>query len=142
MLRSVLSVLFGVLGGALIVFATERISHVIYPIPAGFDPMSATAIAGLPFGAKAAVIIAWFAGAFGGGVIASLVSKRWAPAACVVAATMLLFAATNFSAFPHPLWMMIASAAATAAGGYLAVRATSARFGRPPTATVAKKSLI
>lgn len=132
MLRSVLSVLFGVLTGAAIVFAVERISHGLFPIPAGFDPTKPEAIAGLPFGAKASVVFAWFFGAFGGGVVAALIARRWAPAAWIVAATMLLFAMTNFSAFAHPLWMMIASAPAAALGGYLAVKITGARYGRPP----------
>lgn len=141
MLRSVLAVLFGVIGGAALVFVAELVSHALFPVPAGFDPTDAAAIAGLPFGAKAAVVAAWFAGAFGGGVIASVISKRWAPAVWVVAATILLFAGTNFSAFPHPLWMMMASMPATAFGGWLAIRLTGARYGRPPTPPL-KKSLI
>ena len=132
MLRSVLSVLFGVLAGAAIVFLVERLSHGLFPIPAGFDPTMREAIASLSFGTKASVVIGWFMAAFGGGVIASLIAKRWAPASWVVAATVLLFAITNFSAFPHPMWMMLASAPAAALGGYLAVRTTGARYGRPP----------
>ncbi len=142
MLRSVLAVLFGVLGGAAIVFVVEAVSHGIYPIPEGFDPTKAADIAALPFGAKFAVVLAWFAGAFGGGVIASLISKRWAPAAWVVAATILLFAGTNFSAFPHPLWMMVASLPATALGGWLAVLLTRAKYGRPAAPPPEKKRLI
>jgi hypothetical protein len=140
MLRSVLSALFGVIAGAALVFVVERISHGVFPVPPGFDPTKAEAIAALPFGAKALVIFAWFAGALGGGVVASVISGRWAPAVWVVAATILLFAMTNFSAFPHPLWMMIASAPAAGLGGYLAVRLTGARYGRPPAAE--KKSLL
>lgn len=139
MLRSVLSVLFGVIAGAALVFVVERISHGQFPVPAGFDPTRPEAIASLPFGAKASVVIAWFAGAFGGGLVASLIAKRWAPAAWVVAATMLLFAITNFTAFPHPLWMMVASIPAAGIGGYLAVRITGARYGRPP---IAEKKLF
>jgi hypothetical protein len=134
MLRSILAVLFGVIAGAFLVFLSERVSHMLFPIAAGFDPTKPGAIAALPFGAKAAVVIAWFAGAFGGGGLASLIARRWAPAVWVVAATILLFAMTNFSAFPHPLWMVIASAPAAGLGGYLAVRLTGARYGRPPVA--------
>lgn len=141
MLRSILAVLFGVLGGAAVVFVAELVSNGIYPTPEDFDPTKAEDIAALPFGAKAAVVLAWFAGAFSGGVIAALASMRWAPAAWVVAATILLFAGTNFSAFPHPLWMMIASVPATALGGWLAVSLTRARYGRPPAAAQ-KQSLL
>lgn len=141
MLRSILSALFGVLAGAVIVFVVERVSHAVFPVPAGFDPLKAGAIGALPFATKASVVFAWFAGAFGGGVTASLIARRWAPAAWVVAATILLFAATNFSAFPHPLWMMIASLPAAAFGGWLAVRITGARYGRPLVADK-KKSIL
>lgn len=134
MLRSVLSVLFGVLAGAAFVFVIERISLGLFPVPAGFDPTRPEAIAALPFGAKASVVFAWFAGAFGGGLVASLIARRWAPAVWVVAATMLLFAMTNFTAFPHPLWMIAASVPAAGLGGYFAVRLTGARYGRPPVA--------
>ncbi len=140
MLRSILSVLFGVIAGAVIVFVVERMSHAVFPVPAGFDPSKAGAIDALPFATKASVVFAWFAGAFGGGVTASLIAQRWAPAVWVVAATILLFAVTNFTAFPHPLWMMIASVPAAALGGWLAVRATGARYGAPRAA--AKKKPI
>lgn len=140
MLRSILAVLFGVIAGAFLVFLSERVSHMLFPIPAGFDPTKPGAIAALPFGAKAAVVIAWFAGAFGGGAVASLIARRWAPAVWIVAATILLFAMTNFSAFPHPLWMVIASAPAAGLGGYFAVRLTGARCGRPPVTE--KKSFL
>lgn len=140
MLRNVLSVLFGVIAGAALVFAFEAVSHALFPIPAGFDPVKPGAIAALPFVVKISVVAAWFAGALGGGLVASFVSRRWAPTVWVVAATMLLFAFTNFNAFPHPLWMMAASVPAAALGGYLAVRLTGARYGRPPVET--KKSLI
>lgn len=132
MLRSVLSVLFGVIAGAALVFVVERISLTVNPVPAGFNPAEAGAIASLPFSAKAFVVFVWFAGALGGGAVASLVSKRWAPSAWVVAATMLLFAMTNFSAFPHPLWMVLASAPAAGLGGYLSVKLTGAKYGPPP----------
>lgn len=133
MLRSVVGVLVGVIMGALIVLVVEAASHQLFPAPTGFNPKDAGAVASLPFATKFSVLVAWCAGAFGGGVAASLIAKRWAPTAWVVAATILLFAASNFSAFPHPLWMMLGAAPATLLGGRLAIAATRATYGRPPS---------
>jgi hypothetical protein len=132
MVRSIIGVLVGVIVGAFIVLAIEAIAHQVFPPPAGFDPNNAGAVAALPLGAKLSVLFAWFGGAFGGGVAALLIARRWAPVGWVVAVTILLFAATNFSAFPHPLWMIIASIPAVLAGGQLANIVTRANYGRPP----------
>jgi hypothetical protein len=140
MVRSISAVLVGVIAGVVVIFVAGRLTVGFYPVPEGFDPSRAADIAARPLGSKLAVVFAWFAGAFGGGLGALLVSKRWAPAAWVVAATILLFAGANFSAFPHPLWMMLASLPATAFGGWLAVRLMRARYGAPPGA--AEKGLL
>jgi hypothetical protein len=132
MLRSITAVLVGVVLGALLVFMVQPIGHAFFPAPKGFDPTSLEAVKALPFGAKFMVLVSWFVGAFGGGVAASLISRRWAPAVWVVALTILLFAATNFSAFPHPAWMMAGSIPATVLGGWLAILVTGGKYGLPP----------
>jgi hypothetical protein len=134
MMRSIIGVLVGVIAGALLVLVVEAMSHRMFPAPAGFNPKDAGAVASLPFATKFSVLVAWCVGAFGGGVAASLIARRWAPAAWVAAATIFLFAASNFSAFPHPLWMMLGAAPATLLGGWLAIVATKAQYGRPPSA--------
>jgi hypothetical protein len=131
MLRSITAVLVGVVLGAIFVFIAQFLGHQLFPAPAGFDATNPDALKALPFATKFSVLVSWFAGAFGGGVLASFISRRWAPAVWVVALTILLFAATNFSAFPHPLWMMVGSIPATALGGFFAIRVTGARYGRP-----------
>ncbi len=132
MLRSITSVLVGVVLGAMMVFVVQLFAHQFFPAPDGFDATNPDAIKALPFATKFSVLVSWWAGAFAGGVAASLIARRWAPAAWVVAGTILLFAATNFSAFPHPLWMMIGSIPATVLGGFLAIIVTGARYGKPP----------
>lgn len=132
MLRSITSVLVGVVAGALLVFVVQLLAHQFFPAPAGFDATNPDAVRSLPFATKFSVLVSWWAGAFGGGLLASLIARRWAPAVWVVALTILLFAATNFSAFPHPLWMMIGAIPSTALGGWLAIKATGASYGRPP----------
>lgn len=131
MLRSVISVVAGVIIAAILILVVEMVGHAIYPPPPGLDITDPQAIAKVPLAAKVAVVIAWFIGTFGGGVAASLISKRWAPAAWVVAVTILLLAGVTMMQFPHPFWMMIGALAATGGGGFLAVRLTKARYGMP-----------
>jgi hypothetical protein len=140
MARSAFAVLLGVVIGATLVFIVERMGHAFFPAPPGFDPASATAVADLPLAAKLSVLAAWFAGALGGGAVAALIAKRWAPAAWVVAMTILLLAGTSLAAIAHPLWMAISAIPATVLGGWLAVALTHARYGRPPE--TGKKPLI
>lgn len=141
MIRSVLAVLIGVTAGAVIVFVVERAGHAFFPPPVNFDPASPAAVAALPLGAKLGVLAAWFAGAFGGGAAASLAARRWAPAAWVVAMTILLLAGTSLAAIAHPLWMAIGAVVATVLGGWLSIKATGARYGAPPAAAQ-RKGLI
>lgn len=140
MIRSAFAVLLGVVIGAVLVFIVERMGHAFFPAPPDFDPSSAAAVAALPLAAKLSVLAAWFAGAFGGGALAALIARRWAPAAWVVAMTILLLAGTSLAAIEHPLWMAIGAIPATLLGGWLAVRVTASRYGRPPAPP--KKTLI
>lgn len=135
MLRSVLSVVIGVIVGAVLILLVELIGHWLFPPPFGLDPTKPGALGSVPMQAKVAVLIAWFVGAFGGGVAASLIAKRWAPAAWVVAATILLLAGASMMQFAHPIWMMASAVLATGLGGYIAVKATSGYYGRPATHT-------
>lgn len=140
MARSIFAVLIGVVAGAMIVFIVERVGHVLFPAPAGFDPSVASAVAALPLAAKLSVLAAWFAGALGGGALAALIARRWAPAAWVVAMTILLLAGTSLAAIAHPLWMAIGAVGASLLGGWLAVKLTASRYG--PPAAPKKRSLI
>ena len=144
MLRNILAVTAGVVAGAALVFAVERAGHAMFPAPAidfSDAEQARRAIAALPLATKASVVAAWFVGAFGGGVVGSLLSKRWAPVAWVVAATIFLLAASSLMAIPHPWWMSAGAAMAAALGGFLAVRVTRARYGAPappPSDPIAK----
>lgn len=131
MLRSVLSVVIGVIVASIIVLIVEMVGHSVTPSPVVLDPKDPTAMALVPLPAKVAVVLAWFAGALGGGIVASLIARRWAPAAWVVAATILLLAGVTMTQFPHPIWMIFGAVLATGLGGWLAVKATKAYYGRP-----------
>jgi hypothetical protein len=131
MLRSVLSVVVGVLIGSLLILGVEMLGHAVFPPAAGLDPANPESLKAVPAGAMLTVIAAWFAGAFGGGVSASLIAKRWAPAAWVVAATILLLAGATMAGLPHPTWMIAGAIVSTGLGGYLAVKLTHGYYGQP-----------
>ena len=131
MLRSVLSVVVGVIVASVLILIVELVGHSMFPPPAGLDPNDPAFIANIPVSAKIAVVIAWFVGALGGGVVASVIAKRWAPSAWVVAGTVLLLAGVTMLQFPHPLWMMLGAVASTGIGGFLAIRITKGYYGRP-----------
>ncbi|HNS86404.1 MAG TPA: hypothetical protein PKH09_05835 [Parvularculaceae bacterium] len=131
MVRSVLSVVIGVIAASALVLIVELVGHSMFPPPTDLDPGDPASIAKVPFSAKFAVVIAWFVGAFGGGAVASLIAKRWAPAAWVVAGTILLLAGVTMLQFPHPYWMMIGAVVATGLGGFLSTKLTKAYYGRP-----------
>lgn len=146
MLRSILAVVAGVLVAAALVFAAEAAGHRLYPTPAigavdcgskaayAEKASAAVCVAATPAGAKLAVVAGWLLGAFGGGVAAALIGRKWAPLPLLVAATILLLCIVNFFAFPHPLWMIALAVLAAPLGGFGAVAATGARFGPPPPA--------
>ncbi len=133
MLRSVLSVVIGVLLGSVLILVVEILGHAMFPPPPGLDPENPESLRATPAGAMLTVITAWFAGAFGGGVAASLIAKRWAPAAWVVAATILLLAGATMAELPHPLWMIAGAIVSTGLGGYLSVKLTHGYYGQPAT---------
>lgn len=138
MLRSVLAVVAGVVVGSVLVFAVETVGHLLWPsriaIDAADPEQMRRLVAATPLGAKIAVVLSWFAGALGGGVLAVLLARRWAPVAWIVAATIFCLAAANFVAVPHPLWMQAGAVVASLAAGFLAVRMTRAQYVPPPPA--------
>jgi hypothetical protein len=135
MVRSVLGVIAGVLAGVVAVILTEAIGHSLFPPPPGLDFKDREALVAamdkIPVGAKIAVIVAWFLGVFAGAATTSLIGRRWAPLAWLVAAILFAFACQTMLMIPHPLWMWVASVVAAIAGAYLAVKLTDASWTRP-----------
>ncbi len=131
MLRSVIAVTVGVLLGVCIVIFASFIVVQMVPVPANIDPNSRDVMKLLPIANQLGVVFIWFIGTFSGSIAASIIGVRWAPAAVVVAATMAIFAISNLVSFPAPAWMALATIGAIAGGGFLAIRATNASFGRP-----------
>ncbi len=122
--RIILGTLAGIVAAGLTVFAIESLGHLIFP-PPGIDLANpaalATIIDQLPVGALVAVMIAWMAGAFGGGAVAAKISRvPWT--AWIVGAFMLAGGAWSMYVIPHPTWMQLALLPATLVPAWLAAQ--------------------
>lgn len=135
MLRSIIAVTAGVLLGVTIfIFGAFFVAQMIPPAE-GVAPDQIKGLKSLPPSAQLAVTGAWFVSTFLGAMAASFAARRWAPVSWIVAATMGLFAVTNFASDPAPFWMQASSIIAIAVAGWLAIKVTSAGYGAPPAAS-------
>lgn len=121
--RLILGIAAGVVVAFVTVFGIDLVGHQIYPLPSDLnvrDPEAVGAfIQTMPPGALALVAVAWLAGAFGGGVVAALISRRsWTvwPVAGLVAAGGIV----NVLMIPHPVLLQIGAVAAPLLGGFAA----------------------
>jgi hypothetical protein len=149
MMKSVIAVVLGVVCAALIVFGAEAAGHMLFPSPdigiACAEPetskskdSASACMAALPAAAKLAVVAGWFLGSLGGAIVSLLIGGRWAPLAWITAGTILLLTLVNFSAFPHPAWMLAAGVAAPILGGFCAIALAKARYARAVAAPTPK----
>lgn len=110
MVRIILGLICGAVAAVILVFALETLGHLIFPPPEGLDlkdpEVQKTLMEQIPLGAKIAVLIAWFAGAFGGGIAAARITKK-AWAAWAIGSFMLLMSGITLTMFPHPAWMIV-----------------------------------
>jgi hypothetical protein len=99
------------------IMIVEFIGNQLFPPPRGYD-MSAGSALSLPVENLIWPVIGWFLGALAGSWLAIGISGErwtgWAIAALVLAATIF-----TFTLVTHPLWMMIAGAAAPILGGWI-----------------------
>ncbi|MEO7794017.1 MAG: hypothetical protein ABIV06_04530 [Thermoanaerobaculia bacterium] len=112
MIRSILSVIVGILAGVVTIFLLEMAGHRFYPPPAGLDPGNVeafkAAVAAAPVGMLLSVILAWAGGAFiGGGVAALLSERRRALHSLAVGGIQTLLAVAQLQMIPHPLWFTV-----------------------------------
>ncbi len=83
---------------------------------------------------QAVLAVGWFVGAFVAGVLALLLGRRWAPLGVLAAATVLFAAVITQITFAMSWILWPASLAATAAGGFLAVKLMKASRAYPAPA--------
>ena len=109
-MRSLLGVIAGVVVMWLVVAGIEFASHLVYPPPAGLDPMQPAdlekILAASPAAALAMVVAAWTLGAFAGGWVAARIAHHPRIAAVLVALGVMAGVAGMIAMMPHhPAWM-------------------------------------
>ena len=111
-MRNILSVIGGVITGAVIVALVEWVGHRMYAPPAGMDLSDPDAIRAMmkeiPRGALVMVLVAWALGAFAGGWVAAHFAKTLPlRAALTVGGVLLLLGVMTMVSLPHPLWFWV-----------------------------------
>lgn len=110
--RTVLGVLAGLATMFVVIMLVELLGAQVFPPPDGVDmrdpQVLASAMAQMPLGALAMVVVAWVLGAFAGGWVAARVSVAHPrAAAAIVALAVVAGVVLMVLSFPHPLWMTV-----------------------------------
>jgi hypothetical protein len=133
MFRRILSVIAGVLTGAIIVFIGDSTTHRLHEPPAGIENMGRAALGefvmSIPTYVMVIMLIFWLLSAFLGAMITALISRpNWRGPALITGSILLAASLSNMAFIPHPTWMLISAIAgylpAAWFGGYL-VRGTN-----------------
>lgn len=129
MIRALLALLAGLMTGVAVIASLEKLSHLIWPVPAAGvdmrDPQQLAALMqSLPLGALVSVVLAWCAGSAGGAWIgARLAGAPHARAIGLgVGGVIWLATAANLLAISHPAWMVAAGLVGVPLAAWLAVR--------------------
>lgn len=133
MARIIGGIVAGIVSAFAAIWLIELVGHSIYPVRSdvnyGNVEEMASLIRGMPLGAQAFVVAAWFGGALIGGVVANLIAdRRWPawPVAALVAAASIL----NILMIPHPDWMQVGAVVAPVLGGLIATHLARGRAAR------------
>lgn len=126
-LKSIGAIVAGLIVAVLVVMASEFVISMIYPPPAGVDLANreamTAAIAKLPAGIFAGVLIGWAAATVSGGWLAGkLAGRAQAIHGLIVGMLMLIAGVANMLMFPHPVWMWVSGILILLVGGYLGGR--------------------
>ena len=110
--RTVLGVVAGLATMFVVIMLVELLGAQLFPPPEGIDMRDpeglASAMAQMPLGALALVVVAWVLGAFARGWVAPKVSAAHPRAAAVtVALAVVAGVVMMVLSFPHPLWMTV-----------------------------------
>ena len=113
MIKQIISVVVGVIGGMAAMMVINYISGLMYPIPQALDTTNAEAMGAyidqLPIMAKVIVLISWMVSAFVAGLVAALIAPegKGRTMAIYAGAALMLGGVVNAFSIPHPTWMLI-----------------------------------
>jgi len=130
--RGILAAILGFVNFVVVVMIGEHVSHLIFPLPAGFDHHDPEAVKALPMGALVALLVVWGSAAFAGAWVAA----RLAPAGKLafglsIGFVGLLAAVAIMLMIPHPTWMWVAAVVDFLPAAYLGARLAT-RSATPP----------
>lgn len=114
MLRRIIAVLCGLIVATIDIFFIQYISHILYPLPEGFDFENIEAakafISNMPIGAFLFILLAYASGSFIGGFVSALIVKeKKIPTALIMATILFILGLMNLIMIPHPVWFAIAT---------------------------------
>jgi len=115
-MRSILTVLSGLVSGGLTVYLLQWLGHRIVPPPEGLKLEDIEAIKAYVLTAPPAVFLlllaAWAGGAFVGGMVASFIARTHRLRhSLAVGAIQAVLAAMQLAMVPHPAWVAISGVA-------------------------------
>lgn len=130
MIRKIAAVVFGAILAIVLIILVEGFSHVVYPPPADLDITDKEALRtymhAAPVGALLMVCAAWMAGVFGGGLLATWISRDSALVNCaIIGGLVLVGTVLNLLSIPHPAWFAIVSVLAVIATTFATSRLAS-----------------
>lgn len=131
MLRDLLAGVAGIASAIAIVFLSEKLSYMMYPMPASVDPGDTESlrayIATLPLGAFLMLMGGWAVATFVGAVVADRIgtAKAWI-FPTIVGGVMFAATTANLILIPHPHWFTAASLVAILVSSWLAWRVAAA----------------
>jgi hypothetical protein len=114
MVRSILSIVAGIVLAVVVIFAFQIVVMAVYPLPAGTDRTDSEsmkkAIAAMPAGAFAILLVGYAVGTCAGAWLAATIARR-APVVhgLIVGAFFLFGNIANVAMLPHPLWYVVVS---------------------------------
>ena len=132
MARNILAVIAGIIAAGVTVFLVEMVGHFVLPMPPGVDPANPDSLranaVNLPASNLLAVLIAWCAGSFVGGLVAALVSRQQKMLCALIAALFILGSGVaSMVVIPHPIWFWIAAILLPLPCAWAAARVAGAR---------------
>jgi MFS family permease len=142
-LRSLGSVLAGLLAALALIAATEVFSTIFHPWPAGADKsdfeVCRAQVASYPTWVLAACTLGWFAAVFCGAWLATrLGTRRHIAHGWAVALLLLALAGINIAMLPYAIWFPIAVVIGFPLAAFAATRLASPSNPPPPSGLSAK----
>jgi hypothetical protein len=112
MVRTILSILAGLITGFILIFSMEALTHSFYPAPPGMDFNNPEAVeqfmSNLPMGAMLMVLLGYMIGSYAGGLVAAQVALEGHIRNAVIVGALLTGSdIVNMLTVPHPAWFWV-----------------------------------